>query len=172
MIQKPHGLRADFQTPQGVVVSTYSSQQAAHHAVSVLSEAGFPVQSLAIVGRDVQTVEQITGRLTYGKVALGGLISGLYFGFAVAILLFLLNPEGRVNLAHSGAIVLMVSGLMMLLRLVMFGLTRRARNYTAVGQVVASRYDLLAPGDLLGRARKVLEEHFRADHSAESVLED
>ena len=51
----------------------YDDYAAAQKAVDFLSDNEFPVENCMIVGTDLKQVERITGRLTTGKVALGGL---------------------------------------------------------------------------------------------------
>jgi hypothetical protein len=38
--------------------------------VDRLSDVGFPVERVAIIGQDLKMVEQVTGRLNYGGAAL------------------------------------------------------------------------------------------------------
>ena len=63
----PLGL--DF--PQSLAV--YDDYAAAQKAVDFLSDNKFPVEQCMIVGTDLKRIERITGRLTTGRVALGGL---------------------------------------------------------------------------------------------------
>lgn len=46
----------------------------------LLSRSGVPVQNEVIVGTELKSVERVTGRLTPGKVAVAGAISGLWMG--------------------------------------------------------------------------------------------
>jgi hypothetical protein len=64
--------------PQSLAV--YDEYAAAQKAVDFLSDKEFPVENCMIVGTDLKQVERITGRLTHGKVALGGALSGLWLG--------------------------------------------------------------------------------------------
>jgi hypothetical protein len=74
-------------------VATYTNYADAERAVDHLSDQGFPVEKVAIVGTGLKTVEQVAGRLTTGKAALAGAgqgaMIGLFFG-----LLFSLFFEG------------------------------------------------------------------------------
>ena len=47
-----------------------------------------------IVGTDLKQVERITGRLTTGKVALGGALSGLWLGLFVGVIFSLFDGQG------------------------------------------------------------------------------
>jgi hypothetical protein len=74
-------------------IATYATYPEAERAVDYLSDEGFPVEKVAIVGTGLKTVEQVAGRLTTGKAALAGAgqgaMIGLFFG-----LLFSLFFEG------------------------------------------------------------------------------
>ena len=80
--------------PTGLSVGTYDSYADAQRAVDHLADQKFPVENLAIVGTDLRQVERVTGRLSWGKVALGGLASGAWIGLFVGLLLGLFTDEG------------------------------------------------------------------------------
>ena len=44
---------------------------------------GFDVSRVAIVGRDLRCVEQVTGRMTYGKAAVRGAMTGALVGVLI-----------------------------------------------------------------------------------------
>ena len=62
--------------PPGHPIATYRTYLEAQRAVDYLSDEKFPVQHVSIVGTDLKMVERVTGRLTYGRVALAGALSG------------------------------------------------------------------------------------------------
>ena len=62
--------------PRGDVLGTYASYPEAQAVVERLSHADFPIKQLAIIGNELTTVERVTGRLTYGRAALAGAVSG------------------------------------------------------------------------------------------------
>ena len=80
--------------PRGEVLATYSTYAAAQGAVDTLAKADFPVKQVAIVGSDLKSVERVTGKLTYGRVALAGAASGAWLGIFFGILFFLFSPTG------------------------------------------------------------------------------
>lgn len=47
--------------PPGEEVASFATYAEAQHAVDMLSDEGFPVEHLAIVGTDLRQVETITG---------------------------------------------------------------------------------------------------------------
>ena len=64
-------------------VASYPSYAEAERAVDSLSDRRFPVERTAIVGRDLEYVEQVTGRMSYGAAALRGALTGAFVGFLV-----------------------------------------------------------------------------------------
>jgi uncharacterized protein YpuA (DUF1002 family) len=61
-----------------VTVASYATYAEAQRAVDALSDAGFPVESVSIVGHDVRLVERVTGRLTTARAAGAGALSGAW----------------------------------------------------------------------------------------------
>ncbi|MEY3663162.1 MAG: hypothetical protein RI919_678 [Actinomycetota bacterium] len=88
--------------------------------VEKLVEANFPMTAIAIVGKDLKTVERIRGRMNYGKVALSGATTGAFIGFVLS--LFSPVPEGAdaSSIAVSNVIqpVLIAAGIGMMFNIV------------------------------------------------------
>ena len=59
-------------------VAHFGDYEAAQHAVDQLSDDGFPVEKLDIVGSNLRLVERVTGRLTKARAAGAGAISGMW----------------------------------------------------------------------------------------------
>ncbi|MBW3607483.1 MAG: glycine zipper family protein, partial [Actinobacteria bacterium] len=68
-------------------VATFEDYAGAQRAVDALSDRGFPVERVAIVGTGLRYVEQVSGRLTTGRAALAGAGQGALVGLFVALLL-------------------------------------------------------------------------------------
>ena len=73
-------------------IARFSDYASAQAAVDRLSDAGFPVERVAIVGFDVRVVEHVLGRLTRGKAALRGAAAGAWFGVLLGLLFGLFAP--------------------------------------------------------------------------------
>ncbi|GAA3139401.1 hypothetical protein GCM10020255_015510 [Rhodococcus baikonurensis] len=67
------------------MIATFDTYADAESAVDYLSDQHFTVDKLAIVGRDIELVEQIVGRLNYGWAALRGARRGRADGCAVRL---------------------------------------------------------------------------------------
>lgn len=73
-------------------VARFRDYTSAEALVDRMSDDGFPVQYVRIVGNGISTVEQVTGRLTNGKAALYGLGGGAWIGLFSGLLLSLFSP--------------------------------------------------------------------------------
>ncbi|MBK0420950.1 hypothetical protein JD292_02490 [Leucobacter sp. CSA2] len=142
--------------PKGDIVSTYDRYEDAKHAVDVLARAGFPVQQISIVGNELRSVERVTGRLTYGRVALMGALSGAYLGLFLGVLLFIFQPDNAAILGVFAAAVAIGAGFGMLFGVLSYAMNRNRRDFSSVMQMVAGRYDLVTEPELIGEARRML----------------
>ncbi|WP_110180460.1 general stress protein [Nocardioides solisilvae] len=139
--------------PQSLAV--YDTYAEAQKAVDHLSEQEFPVENCMIVGTDLKQVERITGRLTWGRVAGAGLLSGLWLGVFLGLLLGLfVEGSGWLAMLASAASFGAVFGLVW--GLAGYAATRGRRDFSSVQAVVATRYEVLVEHRLRDRAREVL----------------
>ncbi len=143
-------LKLEF--PQSLAV--YDDYAAAQKTVDYLSDHQFPVQNCMIVGTDLKRIERITGRLTTGRVAIGGLATGLWLGLLIG-LLFVFFTEGNV----FGQIVsTMIFGAVfgLIWALVGYAATRGQRDFTSVAQIVPTKYEVLVEHKVAAQARELL----------------
>ncbi len=142
--------------PQGAVVSTYDHYADAKQAVDRLARSEFPVNQISILGNELRSVERVTGRLTYGRVALMGAMSGAYLGLFLGLLLFIFQPE---NTAIGGVFIAAIAigaGFGMLFGVLSYAMNRNRRDFSSILQFVATRYDLIVPGEFVAQARSIL----------------
>ena len=66
-------------------VARFDDYESAQRAVDQLSDDGFPVEKLDIVGSGLRLVERVTGRLTRGRAAAAGALSGLWVGLLFGV---------------------------------------------------------------------------------------
>jgi hypothetical protein len=136
-------------------VASYDDYAGAQAAVDRLSDDGFPVDELSIVGSDLRLVEKVTGRLTKAKAALSGAVSGAWFGLFVGLLLGLFTTG-------NGWLVMLVVGLGTgaawgaLFGFLAHAATRGRRDFSAIRMLAAQRYDLISTPAQLERARIML----------------
>jgi hypothetical protein len=139
--------------PRGDTIARYPTYLEAQRAVDHLSDNGFPVQFVTIVGTGLRMVERVTGRLTYSIVAVRSLISGAYFGALVGLFLNLFtNASGTIIIAGA----LFGAGFSVIFGLIAYSLTGGRRDFSSVSQVVATEYEVLCMPEQAGQARQLL----------------
>ncbi|WP_405030411.1 general stress protein [Nocardioides renjunii] len=141
-----------LQFPQSLAV--YDDYAAAQKSVDFLADQEFPVEHLMIVGTDLKRIERITGRLTWGRVALGGILSGLWFGVFVGLIFALFTTSDTWQVLLSTAFFGATFGLVW--ALIGYAFTRGQRDFSSVTQVVATRYEVLVEHKHAARARELL----------------
>ena len=144
------GLTLDFPQSLGV----YDDYADAQKAVDYLSDHEFPVENCMIVGTDLRQVERVTGRLTTGRVAVGGLLSGVWLGLFVGLVLSFFVEDSAVAVIASTAVFGALFGVIW--ALVGYAATRGRRDFTSVSQVVATRYEVLVEHKHAARGRELL----------------
>ena len=142
--------------PQGEIVSTYDRYEDAKHAVDLLVRGDFPVREVSIVGNDVRSVERVTGKLTYGRVALMGALSGAYLGLFLGLLLFIFQPDNSAIAGVFVAAIAIGAGFGMLFGVLSYAMNRNRRDFSSVMQMVATRYDIITGPEHLMQARQIL----------------
>ncbi|HEV7753919.1 MAG TPA: general stress protein [Baekduia sp.] len=145
-------------TNSKVVVASFDSYPAAERAVDYLSDQKFPVERVSIVGRDLKTVEQVTGRMTTLRATLNGAASGALAGLLIGWLFTVFNwtdpVVARGWLILDGLWFGLVVGAMF--GLIAHLLTRGLRDFSSVGGLQADHYDLLVDEEVAGEAERLL----------------
>lgn len=140
--------------PTGQVVATYDDYLKAQRAVDYLADEKFPVENLAIVGSDLHQVERVTGRMTWGKAALGGAATGAWIGLFIGLLFGLFTNEG-----WGAVIVLSVLWgvvFMTIFGLISYAFTGGRRDFTSTSATVAGSYEVYAHHQHADAARNAL----------------
>ncbi len=141
-----------LQFPQSLGV--YDDYADAQRAVDYLSDEGFPVQNCMIVGTDLKQVERVTGRLTTGRVALGGALSGLWLGLFVGLIFSLFGTGDALAIILSTALFGVFFGVIW--AMVGYAATRGRRDFTSIQQVVATKYEVLVEHKYAAEGRALL----------------
>lgn len=141
--------------PRGEVIGRYGTYADAQKAVDHLADEQFEVDRIAIVGNDLKSVEQVTGRLSYPKVAGQGALNGMVFGAFLGMILSLLGGEQWLSTLLVS--VLMGGAFWMLLATITYAMQRGKRDFTSTNQIVATSYDVVAAPEVAQRAQQVLQ---------------
>jgi hypothetical protein len=130
-------------------IATYRSYADAERAVDYLADHGFDVEHTQIVGRDLQLVEQVLGRVTYERAALAGALMGGIPGLLVGWLFGVFDWSRPIVaagwLALDGLWFGAVAGA--LLGLLWHAASAGRRDFASVRRIEAQRYDLMVDDD-------------------------
>lgn len=132
-------------------VTDYADGQ---YAVDKLSDAGFPVEGVQIVGHDMKSVEVVTGRMTTGKAAGLGALSGLWFGLFVGLLFGIFAVVGWLTIVLTAVVLGAIFGA--IAGAVGHAMTRGKRDFSSARGLEASRYEVLVPTQRVNEARQIL----------------
>lgn len=139
------------------VLATFPDYAGAQAAVDRLSDKGFPVEHVSIVGWDVRIEEQVTGRMTNWHAAGYGALSGAWFGLLIGLLFGLFAPAllwlvpvlwGVLFGALWGAVFGFVGHWML----------RGKRDFGSIQKLDAERWDVMVATEHLARARTDLAD--------------
>jgi hypothetical protein len=159
----PNGL------PRGELLGRYESYLDAQKVVDYLADNDFPVASVTIVGNDLKTVEHVTAKLSYPKVAVAGAAQGAMFGLFVGLILSIFgsstsNPMQLVSAVGLGMAIWMIFGV------VSYSFRKGKRDFASSSQVLATSYDVVVAFEHATAARamasKLPMSHVDAHRSA------
>ncbi len=150
---------SDSDDVQGVPVGSFPVYDEAVAAVDRLAADGFPVERVAIVGRDLRMVEDVTGPATAPRTAARGAGTGALIGALVG---WLLGAVGAVD-PLVGGLLLALYGLVIGAALGALGglaghlLHLRRHDFSSVGTMRVGRYEVLAEdAEVAARASALL----------------
>ena len=142
--------------PQSLAV--YEKYEDAQKAVDFLSDHEFPVQNCMIVGTELKQVERITGRLTNGRVAAAGALSGLWLGLFVGLIFSFFGKDSTSGLAMILSTAVLGAAFGAIWGLVGYLATRGQRDFSSVTAVVATKYEVLVEHKHLASAQELLRQ--------------
>ncbi|MFD9224691.1 general stress protein [Streptomyces sp. NPDC060064] len=139
-------------------VASYATYAEAERAVDHLSDRGFPVEKVAIVGHDVHLVEQVVGRMDYGKAALqgaaAGAVPGALIGWIFGLLDWLDPVVAGLLLALYGLIFGAIVGA--LLGTLLYSLQGGRRDFASFSVMQPSRYEVVVEEDVADEAAHLI----------------
>ncbi|OXM52031.1 glycine zipper family protein [Amycolatopsis thailandensis] len=139
-------------------IASYENYSEAERAVDYLSDNGFPVERVAIIGSDVKLVEQVVGRLNYGGAALRGAGSGALTGLLIGWLFGVFNWFTPLLAAFTLAVYGLVFGAVIgaVFGLVTHALQGGRRDFASVRAMTPTRYEVVADEEVAGDAKNLL----------------
>ena len=153
MSMQPNQSRQAPTIPDGQVIADFKDYPAAVSYVDRLVQNNFPPQLVAIIGSDLRMVERVRGKLSYGRIALGGAVTGSWLGLMFGIV-FGGGASATVSLGSYGSYIVIGAGVGMLISVIRFALMRNKKEFLSGSAVVASRYEVMVPTHLVDTAVK------------------
>lgn len=141
----------DLEYPRSLGV--YSTYQEVQSVVDTLADNEFPVQSTLIVGTDLKLMERVTGRRTWPRVLGQGVLSGLWMGLFLGLLLLLITPGNFMVVLTSiflGIIFFTVWSA------VGYAMTGGKRDFTSMTATIPMQYELMVEHSHAQAARSIL----------------
>lgn len=138
-------------------VGTYETYREAQRAVDLLSDRGFPVARVAIVGRGLRFEEQVLGRETVASAAVRGAGQGALVGVLFGLFLWVISANG----VNGGLIVLYgllfgaVAGA--LLGAIFQAATGGQRDFRSASRMTADVYDVMVDVAVADEADRLLD---------------
>ncbi|MDX8142259.1 general stress protein [Lentzea sp. BCCO 10_0061] len=135
------------------LLASYPDYLDAQRLVDRMSDDGFPVESVRIIGDGVRTVEQVTGRMTRARAAVTGAASGAWFGVFIGLLF------GLFTAGQTWAWFVFISLVVGAFWGAVFGFvahwsTRGRRDFASVMTLQARRYEVHVDKEQAARAAK------------------
>jgi hypothetical protein len=139
-------------------VASYTSYADAERAVDRLADHDFPVERVAIIGQDLQTVEQVTRKLDYPTAAWRGAVSGAVPGAVLGWVFGLFNWAdplvSALLLALYGLLIGAVVGA--LIAMIVYALQGGRRDFAAVTFMRPRRFELVVDDEVADEAARLI----------------
>lgn len=140
------------------VLGSYSSYEHAERTVDALADRRFPVEHVTIVARDLQFVEEVTGRDTLaraaGRTAINGLAFGSFFGLLFGFFAWRDPVYSGLILAVYGAALGAVVGAIM--GAIAHRAAQGSHDFVSASGMRAGAYDVLVDAEHHGEAWRIL----------------
>ncbi|MCW2764239.1 MAG: hypothetical protein JWO11_198 [Nocardioides sp.] len=138
-----------------MLLESFPTYVGAQRLVDKMSDGGFPVEHVRIVGENLRTVEHVTGRMTLVKATLAGAAAGAWFGLFIGLLF------GLFTTGESWFWVVFISLLVGLVSGAVFGFvghwaTRGRRDFSSFETLQAGRYDVYVKAEYATQAATFL----------------
>ncbi|WP_405626051.1 hypothetical protein OG933_07405 [Streptomyces sp. NBC_00016] len=139
-------------------VASYKTYREAERAVDHLSDHEFPVERVAIIGEDLRLVEQVTGRMDYGRAALHGAASGAPPGALIGWLFGLVNWLDPVVSALLLALYGLIFGAIVgaLFGMLLHTLQGGRRDFVSIRSMQPSRYEVVVDEQVADEAVRLI----------------
>lgn len=150
-LSEPHEQHGDPKPAPRQVIASFDNYADAQRLVDRMSDGGFPVEHVRIIGDELRTVERVVGRMTKGRAAFAGAASGAWFGLFIGLLLaiFTVGPVWIVTMLTALVIGTFWGGVFGFVAHVATG---GERDFDSVKSLEARRYDVCVSAEFAAQA--------------------
>ena len=138
------------------VLASFSTYAEAQKAVDTLSDNKFAVDKLAIVGVDLRTIEKVLGRMSWGRAAGGGALTGAWFGLLLGLFVGIIATTDTDVWPLVGLGLIYGTAFGIVFGLVSYAMTRGQRDFISRRSLQALRYDVHCDASVIEEARRIL----------------
>ena len=124
-------------------LGSYPNYEQAQAVVDHLSDHGFPVETVTIVGADLRLVERVTGRMTRGRAALAGALSTGWLGLLIGLFIGFFAESGTALLGLAVYGLLMGAAFGAVLGFTAHAATGGRRDFSSTTGLAATRFEVL-----------------------------
>ncbi|MDT4962698.1 MAG: hypothetical protein QOF87_2345 [Pseudonocardiales bacterium] len=142
------------------VIGSYDNYADAERAVDYLSDRGFPVERVTIVGHDLQLVERVLGRVGYKEAMLRGASGGALTGVLIGWLFGLFNWIDPILASALLALYGLVFGAIVgaALGALAHWAQKGRRDFASIRVMLPSRYEVLVDSEVADQALELLNQ--------------
>lgn len=145
---------------QGEVIAEFQQYEQAAEHVEKLVANNFPPTAIAIVGKDLRSVERVRGKLTYSRVAMTGALTGSWLGLIVGFIFGTSIPSVDASAAGgTGSLISALfigAGIGMLWTVIRYSMSKTKRGFLSQSQVIASLYQVQVPATMVSAANEAI----------------
>jgi hypothetical protein len=140
------------------VIGFYDNYADAERAVDSLSDRGFPVERVTIVGHDLQQVERVLGRVGYKEAMLRGASGGALTGVLIGWLFGLFNWIDPILTGALLALYGLIFGAIVgaALGALAHWAQKGRRDFASIRVMLPSRYEVLVDSEVADQALELL----------------
>src|SRR4051794_30773452 len=138
--------------------AAYPGYADAERAVDRLADLDFPVERVAILGQDLQTVEQVTGKMDYPTAAWRGAVSGAVPGALLGWIFGLFDWADPLVSALLLALYGLLIGALIgaIIGLIVYALQGGRRDFVSVTAMRPRRYELVVDDEVAAQAARLI----------------
>ncbi|SFK53522.1 general stress protein [Geodermatophilus ruber] len=139
-------------------IASFTRYEDAERAVDRLADMDFPVERVAIIGQDLQTIEQVTGKLNYPRAAWRGALSGAIPGALIGWIFGLFNWTDPLISSLLLALYGLVFGAVLgaIIGVIIYALQGGRRDFESVTVMRPQRYEIVVDDEVAEQAARLL----------------